>query len=93
MPAKNEDLHGNAPDKSAVALLIIDMINDLDFAEGEDVRTFRADSRLLKVIGAPRISADEKWGPSGIYYYEWKNNRLRQVHFVPSPSPSQSTAP
>jgi hypothetical protein len=52
------------------------------FAENEDVRTFRTDSRLLKVIGSPRLSAYEKWGPSGIYYYEWKNNRLRQVHFV-----------
>jgi nicotinamidase-related amidase len=35
MPAKNADLHGSAPDKSAVAVLIIDMINDLDFDEGE----------------------------------------------------------
>lgn len=34
MPAKNEDLHGSAPDKSDVALLLIDVINDLDFPEG-----------------------------------------------------------
>ena len=53
--------------------------------EGEDVRTFRANSRLLKVIGSPRLGAYEEWGPPGIYYYEWKNNRLRQVHFVPTP--------
>ena len=38
MPAKNSDLHGNAPDKSDVALLIIDMINDLEFAEGEQIQ-------------------------------------------------------
>jgi nicotinamidase-related amidase len=37
MPVKNTDLHGNAPDKSDVALLIIDMINDLDFPEGEQL--------------------------------------------------------
>ena len=37
MPAKNKDLHGNAPDKSPVALLIIDMINDLEFAEGDQI--------------------------------------------------------
>ena len=37
MPAKNEDLHGNAPDKCAVALLLIDVINDLDFPEGEQL--------------------------------------------------------
>jgi len=34
-PAKNEDLHGNVPDKSAVALLIVDMINDLEFPGGD----------------------------------------------------------
>jgi nicotinamidase-related amidase len=37
MPAKNEDLHGNAPDKASVALLLIDLINDLDFPEGEQL--------------------------------------------------------
>src|SRR5687768_2199182 len=37
MPAKNEDLHGNAPDKSDVALLLIDVINDLEFPEGEQL--------------------------------------------------------
>ena len=31
MPAKNHDLHGNAPDKAEVALLLIDVINDLEF--------------------------------------------------------------
>lgn len=37
MPAKNEDLHGNVPDKSSVALLLIDVINDLEFHGGEDL--------------------------------------------------------
>jgi nicotinamidase-related amidase len=31
----NSDLHGNAPDKSPAALLIIDMINDLEFEDAE----------------------------------------------------------
>jgi nicotinamidase-related amidase len=35
MPAKNKDLHGSAPDKAAAALLLIDVINDLEFAEGD----------------------------------------------------------
>jgi len=36
MPAKkNPDLHGFAPDASAVALLLIDWINDLDFKGGK----------------------------------------------------------
>jgi nicotinamidase-related amidase len=34
MPAKNEDLHGNVPDKADVALLLIDVINDLEFDSG-----------------------------------------------------------
>jgi nicotinamidase-related amidase len=37
MPAKNSDLHGNAPDKASVALLLIDLINDLDFPEGKQL--------------------------------------------------------
>ena len=39
MPAKNEDLHGNAPDKSDVALLLIDVINDLEFPDGDQLLT------------------------------------------------------
>lgn len=33
MPEKNIDLHGSAPDKHKSALLLIDVINDLDFPE------------------------------------------------------------
>jgi len=34
---KNNDLHGNAPDDSDIALLLIDVINDLEFAGGEEL--------------------------------------------------------
>lgn len=37
MPTKNHDLHGNVPDTAPVALLLIDVINDLEFAGGEDL--------------------------------------------------------
>lgn len=37
MPQKSPDLHGNAPDSHPVALMIIDMINDLEFPGGEQV--------------------------------------------------------
>jgi nicotinamidase-related amidase len=37
MPAKNEDLHGNVPDKSPVALLLIDVINDMEFDTGPEL--------------------------------------------------------
>ena len=35
MPAKNADLHGNVPEQSSVALLLIDVINDLEFEGSE----------------------------------------------------------
>ena len=31
----NDDLHGNAPDESEIAIVLIDVINDLEFKEGE----------------------------------------------------------
>jgi len=37
VPAKNEDLHGFVPDKAEVALLLIDVINDLEFSSGREV--------------------------------------------------------
>src|SRR6185503_678393 len=37
MPAKSEDLHGSAPDESPVALLVIDVINDLEFEGGDQL--------------------------------------------------------
>jgi hypothetical protein len=35
MPDRNEDLHGNVPDTADVALLLIDVINDLEFPGGD----------------------------------------------------------
>jgi nicotinamidase-related amidase len=40
-PAKNPDLHGNVPEKSSVALLLIDVINDMDF-DGADALVCQA---------------------------------------------------
>ncbi len=37
MPSKNEDLHGNVPDESKVVLVLIDVINDLEFDEGDQL--------------------------------------------------------
>jgi len=34
-PRKDHSLHGSAPDRSPVALLLIDVVNDLDFPEGD----------------------------------------------------------
>lgn len=56
----NEDLHGNAPDRACVALLIVDMINALDFPQNEELvrdspRLGRAVARLKKRCGAAKI--------------------------------------
>jgi nicotinamidase-related amidase len=40
MSTLNDDLHGNVPDKSSIALLLIDVINDLEFDEGEALLQF-----------------------------------------------------
>jgi len=37
MPVKDRDLYGSAPDKAPVALLLIDIINDLEFEGGENL--------------------------------------------------------
>ena len=50
MPHKNPDLHGNAPDNAGVALLLIDVINDLEFPEGEQLLRVPLDG-----ASAPRI--------------------------------------
>jgi nicotinamidase-related amidase len=37
MPARNPDLHGMVPDKAPVVLLLLDVINDLEFDGGADL--------------------------------------------------------
>ena len=40
MPSRNRNLHGSAPDKSDIALVLIDVINDLEFPEGDQLLVF-----------------------------------------------------
>src|SRR5688572_22901164 len=69
-PAKNEDLHGNVPDKSPVALLIVDMINDLEFPGGDRLaeqvkpvaRRIRDLRREAKMLGIPTIYVNDNFG-------------------------------
>jgi hypothetical protein len=49
---KNEDLHGNAPDNSPVVLLIIDMISDFEFEDGEKILPFA--ETMAKNIANPK---------------------------------------
>jgi nicotinamidase-related amidase len=70
MPAKNEDLHGNVPDKAEVALLLIDVINDLEFEDGERLlehalpmaERLAALKRRAKEAGIPAIYVNDNFG-------------------------------
>jgi nicotinamidase-related amidase len=60
LPRKNADLHGSAPDKSEVALIIVDVINDLDFPEAKQLARFIPDladkiARLKKRAKAAKV--------------------------------------
>ena len=70
MPAKNEDLHGNVPDKSSVALLLIDVINDLEFESGEELlrhalpmsKNLAGLKRRAKEAGVPVVYVNDNFG-------------------------------
>ncbi len=80
MPAKNEDLHGNAPDTCAVALLLVDVINDLEYPGAEDLfehalpaaRRIAALKREAKRLGVPAIYANDNFG-------KWQSERSNLV--------------
>lgn len=80
MPAKNPDLHGNAPDKAAVALLLIDVINDLEFPEGEQLlsaarrmaENIAALKKRAKQADIPVIYANDNFG-------RWRSDFSAQV--------------
>ena len=67
---KNSDLHGNAPDNASVALLLVDVINDLEF-EGGDVllpHALEAAQRIAALqescrqAGIPSIYVNDNFG-------------------------------
>lgn len=82
MPARNKDLHGSAPDKSHVALLIIDVINPLDFPEADQIIRFipsmaKAIRRLkgrARRAGVPTIYINDNFG-------RWRSDFRHQVDF------------
>ena len=70
MPARNRDLHGSAPDKCETALLIVDVINDLDFPEANQLMRYApAMARKLaklkeraKRAGIPVLYVNDNFG-------------------------------
>lgn len=57
MRAKNNDLHGNVPENSLIALLIIDVISDFEFPDGD--RLLENTEPIVKNIVALRRKAEK----------------------------------
>jgi nicotinamidase-related amidase len=78
--SENTDLHGNAPDSSPYAMLIIDMINDFEFPGGESLieHALPAANRIanlkqaLKARGVPIIYVNDNFG-------KWRSDFREQV--------------
>lgn len=83
MPAKNEDLHGNVPDQCAVALILIDVINDMEFDEGDALfrnalpaaRALSELKRRAKEAGVPAIYVNDNFG-------KWRSDFRQQLGHV-----------
>ena len=80
MPKLNDDLHGNVPDRSEVALLLIDVINDLEFPGGDQLlvhalpmaERIAALKRRAKQAGVPVIYVNDNFG-------KWRSDLGRLV--------------
>jgi nicotinamidase-related amidase len=78
--ADQADLHGNAPDKSDLALLLIDVINDLEFPEADQLlpaallmaRRIVSLKRRAEEAGIPVIYVNDNFG-------RWRSNFHAQV--------------
>ena len=76
----SKDLHGSAPDKSGAALLLIDVINDFEFAEGEQLlhlalpvgRNIARLKQRAKEAGIPAIYVNDNFGR---WQSDFKKNR------------------
>ena len=83
MNKKSPDLHGNAPDNSKVAFLLIDVINDLEFVGG-DVLATHASPAARKIAalkqrarraGIPAIYVNDNFG-------RWRSDFKKLVSHV-----------
>lgn len=73
--SNNADLHGNAPDKSNVALLLIDIISDFEFVDGEKLfknalpvaKNLAKLKSKAKKAGVPVVYVNDNFG-------KWQSN-------------------
>lgn len=70
MARASHDLHGSAPDKSEAVLLLIDVINDFDFAEGDQLlqlalpvgKNIAELKKRAKASGIPCVYVNDNFG-------------------------------
>jgi nicotinamidase-related amidase len=82
MKSKNKNLHGSAPDKCNTALLLIDVINPLEFPEASQLAAFipkmaRKLQRLkerAQQAGVPVIYVNDNFG-------KWRSDVRHQVEY------------
>jgi nicotinamidase-related amidase len=83
MPARNNDLHGNVPDQCSVALILIDVINDMEFESGEALlknalpaaRKLSELRRRARDAGVPVIYVNDNFG-------KWRSDFRQQLGHV-----------
>ena len=80
MPEENINLHGSAPDKHQFALLLIDVINDVDFPQADQLLKYARPmahnllrlKRRAQKAGVPVIYVNDNFG-------RWKSDFRRTV--------------
>src|SRR6187401_1658879 len=94
MPSKNKSLHGNVPDACPVALLLIDVINDLEFENNQWLVKHAAQlavriaalKKRARAAGIPAIYVNDNFG-------KWQSDFQRQVrHCLQDGVPGQVLA-
>jgi nicotinamidase-related amidase len=86
VPAKNFDLHGNVPDFAPIALLLIDVINDLEFPDGEQLlhqalpvaHRIAALKQNAKQLNIPVVYVNDNFG-------KWQSDFRKLVQHCLSP--------
>ena len=94
MPANNDDLHGNVPENCDVALLLIDVINDMEFDGAEALvrqavpmaHRIAALKKRAREAGIPAIYVNDNFG-------RWKSDFRRVVeHCLEDGVPGEEVA-
>lgn len=85
-PPKNQDLHGSVPDQSSLALVLIDVISDLDFPGGDELlvqalpmaHAIERLRRRAKQAGIPVVYVNDNYG-------RWQSDFARLVEHAARP--------